>query len=71
MSKYTLKKKYHRLRDGSFLDIEGNKEIEFLDKLVTGMGIDYKELESGTIKLPVNRSLYLNQLLKIKNIERL
>lgn len=64
MSKYTLKKKYHRLRDGSFLDIEGNKEIEFLDKLVTGMGIDYKELESGTIKLPVHRSLYLNQLLK-------
>ena len=28
------------------------------------MGIDYKELESGTIKLPVHRSLYLNQLLK-------
>ncbi len=70
MSKYTLKKKYHRLKDGSFLDLEGNKEIEFLDKLVTGMGIDYKELESGTIQLPVHRSLYLNQLLKgIKGIQ--
>ena len=64
MSKYTLKKKYYRLKDGSFLDLEGNKEIEFLDKLVTGMGIDYKELESNAIKLPVYRSLYLNQLLK-------
>lgn len=64
MSKYTLKKKYHRLKDGSFLDLEGNKEIEFLDKLVTGMGIDYKELESDAIQLPVHRSLYLNQLLK-------
>lgn len=64
MSKYILKKKYYRLKDGSFLDLEGNKEIEFLDKLVTGMGIDYKELESNAIKLPVHRSLYLNQLLK-------
>ncbi len=70
MAKYALKKKYHRLKDGSFIDLKGNKEIEFLDKLVTGMDIDYKELESGKVRLPVNRSLYLNQLLKgIKGTE--
>lgn len=64
MSKYAMKKKYHRLKDGSFINLEDNKEIEFLDKLITGMDIDYKELESGEVRLPVYRSLYLNQLLK-------
>ncbi len=64
MSKYSLKKKYYRLKDGSFLSLEENKEIDFLDKLVTGMDIDYKSIQDGEINLPVNRSLYLNQLLK-------
>ena len=64
MSKYALKKKYHRLKDGSFIKLEENKEVEFLDKLITGMDIDYKELKSGEVRLPVYRSLYLNQLLK-------
>lgn len=64
MAKYALKKKYHRLKDGSFINLEENKEIDFLNKLITGMDIDYKELKHGEIKLPVSRTLYLNQLLK-------
>ena len=51
MSKYNLKKKYHRLKDGSFLNLENNEEIEFIDKLTTGMGIDYKEIEEGRSKI--------------------
>ena len=66
MEKYQLKKKYHRLKDGSFINLEENKEIDFLDKLVTGMDVDYKELERGEVLLPASRSLYLNQLLKSK-----
>lgn len=70
MEKYALKKKYHRLKDGSFIDLEENQEIAFLNKLVTGMDIDYKQIENGEIRLPVNRSLYLDQLLKrIKGTE--
>ena len=70
MEKYKLKKKYHRLKDGSFIDLEQNKEMDFLDKLVTGMDLDYKDIEKGPIRLPVHRSLYLNQLLKgIKGTE--
>ena len=64
MSRYSLKKKYHRLKDGSFINLEENKEIEFIDKLITGMDIDYKEIEEGDIRLPIHRTLYLNQLLK-------
>ena len=64
MEKYSLKKKYYRLKDGSFIDLEGNKEIEFLNKLITGMDIDYKQLETGEVEIPIYRSFYLNQLLK-------
>lgn len=64
LEKYSLKKKYYRLKDGSFIDLIDNKEIKFLEKLVTGMDVDYQELEKGKIQLPINRTLYLNQLLK-------
>jgi SNF2 family DNA or RNA helicase len=70
MEKYSLKKKYYRLKDGSFINLENNAEIEFLDKLVTGMNLSYTDLENGEVKLPIYRSLYLNQLLKgIKGTE--
>lgn len=70
MQKYKLKKKYHKLKDGNFLNLEENEDIEFLDKLITGMDIDYKDLEQNTIKMPVNRSLYLNELLKDKKVSK-
>ena len=70
MEKYNLKKKYHKLKNGGFISLEENQDIEFLDKLVTGMDINLKTLEKGEIRLPINRSLYLNQLLKgISNTE--
>ena len=64
MLKYNLKKKYHKLKDGSFINLEENSDMEFIDKMMTGLDISYKDLEKGNVKLPVNRSLYLNQLLK-------
>ena len=70
MEKYNLKKKYHKLKNGQFVELEDNKELEFIDKLVTGMDLNYNDLEKGTIRLPVQRTLYLNQLLKtIENTE--
>ena len=70
ISKYTLKKKYYRLKDGSFIDLQNNKEIDFLEKLITGTDVNYKDMEKGEITLPMYRSLYLNQLLKeIKGTE--
>lgn len=64
MEKYKLKKKFHRLKDGSFLNLTENEDMEFLDKLSTGMDINYEDIEKNTIKLPVSRSLYLNEMLK-------
>ena len=64
MNKYKIKKKFYRLKDGSFLNLNENEDIEFLDKLSTGMDVNYKDLKNNVIKLPVNRTLYLNELLK-------
>ena len=70
IKKCKLKKKYHRLKNGSFLDLQDSNEIDFIDRLISGTDTSYKELESGSIRLPVNRTLYLNQLLKeIKGTE--
>ena len=64
MQKYHLKKKYHRLKDGSFLKLEENEAFDLIEGISQGMDISYKELEKGQIHLPVYRSLYLDRLLE-------
>ncbi len=68
MEKYHLKKKYHRLKDGSFIELEQNETIDFLDSIAKGMDISYKELEKGELKLPIYRSLYLDRILENNKI---
>lgn len=64
MQKYHLKKKYHRLKDGSFITLEKNETIELLDSMTNGLDINFKELEKGEVKLPIYRSLYLDRMLE-------
>jgi SNF2 family DNA or RNA helicase len=68
LTKYALKKKYYRLKNGDFITLEQNEDIDFLESLLSGSEISYKELEEGNIKLPIYRTLYLNRILeKIEN----
>lgn len=70
LKKYRLKKKYHRLKDGTFLSLEENEDIEFIDNLVMGTEIDEKEVIGNRIQIPVHRSLYLNKILeKLNHVE--
>lgn len=70
LQKYKLKKKYYRLKNGQFLSLEQNNDLDFIEDLTEGMNVDYNSLSKGKIKIPVNRSLYLNKLLdNIKNVE--
>lgn len=70
MQKYNLKKKYHRLKDGSFLDLQTNEDLEIINSVSEGMDIDYKELAKGQVKVPVYRTIYLEKLLdNFKNTE--
>ena len=64
MKRYTLKKKFHRLKNGDFIDLSENETLDMLSKLSEGTGTSYKELISGDLKLPVYRSLYLDKILK-------
>ena len=64
MSKYILKKKYHRLKDGSFLDLEENDNMNFISSLFEDGEIEYNEIEEGKIELPISRSMYLDKILQ-------
>lgn len=63
LQRYALKKKYYRLKDGSFIDLESNENIEFLNNLESGLGISYEDIENGTISLPIYRSMYMEKIL--------
>ena len=67
MQKYTLKKRFHRLKDGSFLDLEENQTMDFLSSLVENGEIGYKEIEQGELKLPISRSMYLDRIMQNLN----
>ena len=64
MEKYKLRKKYYKLTDGSFIDLEENETLDFLEKLNIDGSLNYEDLESGELDLPVYRTLYLDKLLK-------
>lgn len=63
LQRYALKKKYYRLKDGSFIDLESNENIEFINNLESGLGISYEDIENGTISLPIYRSMYMEKIL--------
>ena len=72
LEKYNLKQKYYRLKDGSFINLIGNKEVEFLNDLQVGLGINFNRISDTVIKVPIYRGLYLDNILKkIDNINNL
>ena len=68
MKKYKMKRKFHRLKNGDFIDLSKNDTLEVLQKLSEGTNIDFKNLASGNIKLPIYRSLYLDKILEKTDI---
>ncbi len=70
MQKYQLKKKFHRLKDGSYIKLEENETMQFLEELSVNLDLNYNSLKDGIITLPSYRSLYLDKMLKaLKNVE--
>ena len=68
MKKYKLRKKFHRLKNGEFIDLENNKTLDAIEKIAESSSVSYKELASGEIKIPLYRSLYLDKILKQNEI---
>ena len=64
MERYHLRKKYYKLKDGSFIDLQQNETLDFLEKLNIDGTLEYENLQKREIELPIYRTLYLNKILK-------
>ena len=58
MKKYKLKKKFHRLKNGEFINLEENDTLNLIDKISDGTNLKYEDLVSTELKLPVYRGMY-------------
>lgn len=65
LSRYDKKKKYHRLKNGDFIDIDDDG-IDVLAELKDSLHLTARELLGDHILLPKYRALYLDQALKEK-----
>lgn len=61
---YRLKKRFHRLRDGRFLEIAEDETLQTIENLAQNLDIRDSELLSGSLERPAFRALYLNRMLE-------
>ncbi|MCR5742641.1 MAG: DEAD/DEAH box helicase [Lachnospiraceae bacterium] len=67
---YKLKRRFHRLKDGSFVELDAEDEsLEKVSDIVTGLRIRDKSLSD--VNLPKNRAFYLSNTLDLddENVE--
>lgn len=62
-----LKKKYHRLRDGSFLDLN-QPELTSVAQLFDNLNLNVKDLDQKLINLPKYRAMYIDSYLRQANL---
>lgn len=67
INKYKLKRKFYKLKDGTYISLEKNNSLDFLENVVDNIEIDYVNSEGSTIKLPIYRAMYLEKLFKEMN----
>lgn len=63
LKSYKLKKKYYRLKNGDFVNLE-EQNLQMLAELVDSMHVKPKELIQGRMHLPMFRTLYLDRMLE-------
>jgi len=62
-----LKKKYYRLRDGSFLDLN-QPELESMAKLLGNLNFKSDDLNNEVLHLPKFRAMYIDSFLRQANL---
>ncbi len=63
LASYRQAKRYHRLKDGSFINL-GDSAVTELAGLADTLGLSTKQLEKGEVSLPKYRALYLDSVYK-------
>ena len=64
LSMYRRKKKYVRLKDGSFFKLDQNDSVEELSEMLETLQIPLKDFVKGKMELPAYRALYLDKMLE-------
>lgn len=67
LASYRLHKKYYRMKNGSFVNLEDSALSE-LSSILDGMHVQEKEISSGSIKVDKYRSLFLDNSMKEVNM---
>lgn len=62
-----LKRKYYRLRDGSFLDLK-QPELESMAQLLDYLNLKEGDLNGETLQLPKFRAMYIDSFLRQANL---
>ncbi len=63
LNSYRAKKKYHRMKDGSFVNLD-DTSVEMLAEMMDAVHMKPKEFVQGKIHLPMYRTLYLDKMLE-------
>ncbi len=63
LASYRSKKKYHRLKNGDFLDLEDNS-YDMLSEMMDSLHLSPKDFVKGKVELPLYRTLYLDKMLE-------
>ena len=61
---YQKKRKFVRLKNGDFLQLDKNETIERLLEIMETMGVSLKEFVRGKMQVPAYRALYLDKMLE-------
>ena len=63
LDSYRQNKKYHRLRSGSFIQLDDNA-LAGLAEMADGLALTDAELRTGRIRVPKYRAMYLDKVLR-------
>lgn len=63
LSRYDRRKKYHRLKNGAFVQMDG-EELAALAEMEQGLGLTEKQLAKEVVEVPRFRALYLDSQMR-------
>lgn len=63
LTSYDPKKTYYRMKNGEFLRLDENGLVT-VARMIESLAVSKEQLQSGTIRLPAYRALYLDSMLK-------
>src|SRR5699024_10636962 len=65
LDSYRSKKKFHRLRNGDFLNLDDGG-LAMLEEMMESLHLSPKEFVKGKMHLPLYRTLYLEKMLEVQ-----